>query len=55
LSVGNEEASTMIAPLGQSLANTASMLISPVGTVVETPPLEFENMITWDIIFPLIN
>jgi hypothetical protein len=32
----------MIAPLGQSLANTASMLISPVGIVVDTPPLEFE-------------
>jgi hypothetical protein len=52
LSVGNEEASTMIAPLGQSLANTASMLISPVGIVVDTPPLEFVNMITCDIFCP---
>jgi hypothetical protein len=50
LSVGNEEASTMIAPLGQSLANTASMLISPVGMQVDTPPLSFANMITCDMI-----
>jgi hypothetical protein len=35
----------MIAPAGQSLASTASMLISPVGMQVDTPPLEFVKII----------
>jgi hypothetical protein len=42
----------MIAPLGQSLANTASIEISPLGMQTDTPPLSLVKIITCFIFVP---